>query len=73
MGDKATMGGGEPEDISLDDGIELVDLNSRYTNEGSVGQGGMPAGNGMMERGASAYSAVADTNYTKIIEVKECS
>jgi serine/threonine protein kinase len=43
LGDQSTMGGGggTDGDMSFDDGMEVVDLSSRYTTEGVLGKGGM--------------------------------
>ncbi|MDB4458575.1 protein kinase [bacterium] len=42
LGDEATLGGGSGSDDGLyDDDMEVVDLESRYTTEGTLGKGGM--------------------------------
>ena len=41
LGDQPTFGDANTEDELIDDGMELVDLSTRYTEEGVLGKGGM--------------------------------
>ena len=41
LGDEATFGDAGGDDTRFDDGIEVVDLSTRYTIEGTLGKGGM--------------------------------
>jgi len=41
LGDQSTFGDVNVDDELFDDGMELVDLSTRYTEEGVLGKGGM--------------------------------
>ena len=41
LGDERTLGGGDASIDTLIDGLQVMDLEARYTIEGTLGQGGM--------------------------------